>query len=284
MEKLKHILTVIRPRQWIKNSLLLLAFLTSNLSFTPKNILLLSGGIIVFSLASSLGYVTNDWLDRKIDKSHPKKGKRGFAAGNLDFKDYVFLTVALASLVLYLSSFLPRNFRLTVFAYLIVTLLYSLWIKHIPVLEMLWLSLGFLLRALSGAYLFPIPITHWFLLVTAFGSVFIVSTKRFAELIRNDEFAKRQVLTSYSRDFLQSVSTVSLSVTLSVFGLWAVEVSNTNMYALISLFPITLAFLRYLWHRDRGHAETPEELLIGDWVFMVCGITAAVLIWMAVPK
>jgi decaprenyl-phosphate phosphoribosyltransferase len=280
--KFQNAFLSLRPRQWLKNILVSLAFFMSTLELSVSNFVIMILGIVTFCFASSLGYLVNDWIDKDLDKSHPKKGRRVFASGALKFKGFLVIFISVSFILFLLVLQLPFSFRIAILIYFAITFSYSLWIKKIAVIEMLWLPLGFLIRAYAGALLFSIPVTGWFLIVTFFGSLFIVSSKRYAELSRDDNLPRRGVLNSYTRDFLQSVSTVALSVTLSVYGLWAFQVSKNTHLAMLSMFPISLALIRYLWHRDRGDAETPEELLIKDWVFIVCGVSAISLVFPSV--
>jgi len=280
--KFQNAFLSLRPRQWLKNILVSLAFLTSGLELSVSNFVTIILGIVAFCFASSLGYLINDWIDRDFDKSHPKKGSRVFASGALKFKGFLYIFISVSVILFLLVLQLPFLFRIAVLIYLAITFSYSFWIKKMAVIEMLWLPLGFLVRAYAGALLFLIPATGWFLIVTFFGSLFIVATKRYAELSRDDNLPRRGVLNSYTRDFLQSVSTIALSVTLSVYGLWAFQVSKDTHLAMLSMFPVSLALIRYLWHRDKGDAETPEELLVQDWVFIVCGVSAISLVFLSV--
>jgi decaprenyl-phosphate phosphoribosyltransferase len=264
----------LRPKQWIKNLLVIAAPIAAR-EFSPQvgNVMI---GFIGFSAASSFGYLINDWNDRKVDMHHPKKGLRPFASGLLNFYHLILLaslciTIALATCIL-----LPINFTLTLLMYLVLTISYSWGIKSIPVFEMLWLATGFLLRALAGSAIIQSPPTGWFIVTVLFGALFIVSLKRLAELKIRSSKVTRKVIESYSKSFLGTVVTSSLTITLLTYALWIFEVYSNSLLAQVTILPFSLSCFLYTWHSENGDAESPESLIMSSKI-MVLSIVATIL-------
>jgi decaprenyl-phosphate phosphoribosyltransferase len=174
------IVNLLRPRQWIKNLLIFGAPVAAKVSIRSYWVVL--AGFLTFSLASSLGYVVNDWLDRKKDALHPIKKSRPFASKKLSGKDFAVYVFFLSFSVIALLIFLPEKFVWCVITYLMITVSYSLRFKNVPVIEIIWLATGFLIRAVAGGALLNLQVSSWFLLFSGFGAIYIVAAKRFAEL------------------------------------------------------------------------------------------------------
>jgi decaprenyl-phosphate phosphoribosyltransferase len=259
------VLTVIRalrPKQWVKNLLVLGAPIASGnfFDYMPS----LSLALLAFIVASSMGYLINDWQDRGSDKLHTEKQMRPFASGALDFRYFLSLEV-ICSLVLFLILLnLPTSFRLTVLIYLLISLSYTFFVKSVPVLEMMWLSSGFLIRALAGTTIINESPTGWFVSSVFFGAVFMVATKRLAEFKGVDAMITRKVISSYSESFLKSITTMSLTVSIMTYCLWVFQVHPDSYFAQISILPFTFTIVMYLFSCDQGDAEVPEKLLFSN--------------------
>jgi decaprenyl-phosphate phosphoribosyltransferase len=262
-------LVALRPRQWIKNLLIVAAPLAAEQFF--QNILQMVLGLISFIFISSLGYVVNDYTDRLFDREHPKKKTRLFASGEFSFKHFIILIVICFSIATTPLIFLPSNFSICLLIYLFITLSYSFFIKHIPVLEMMWLSSGFLVRALAGSAIINQPPTGWFICLIFFGSMFMVSGKRLAEAQKSKSFITRKVVNLYSPSFLNTISITSLSITLITYCLWVFEVHPSSVIIQVSILTFTYTMMMYLFSSDSGDAEIPEMLLFSN-RFLILGI------------
>jgi decaprenyl-phosphate phosphoribosyltransferase len=215
---------------------------------------------ITFCFASSSGYLINDWIDRDIDRLHPTKKFRPFASGKLGFKSFIALVAISLTLTLYASSFLNNDFRFYLILYLIFTISYTVLIKKVIVLELVWISLGFVLRGVAGAAALSLEVSRWFLIILGFGSLFIVSCKRLAE-IHNSANSQRKVLRSYSDSFLQTVTQSSLTITLLSYALWVFDTQSKVLLAQISIITFALALFSYHLNTTSNNAEAPERLL-----------------------
>jgi decaprenyl-phosphate phosphoribosyltransferase len=252
----------LRPKQWVKNLLVIAAPIAAGQFFT--NLFQLFLGWLSFIFASSLGYLVNDWRDRKSDQVHPLKRNRPFASGELSFKHFLFLSFFCLIATIAPLFFLPYYFMSALSIYLLITISYSFYIKQVPVLEIMWLSSGFLIRALAGSAIINEPATGWFITCLFFGALFMVSGKRLAELKSMTAVTTREVINSYSESFLRSIITMSLSITIITYCLWVFQVHPNSTFAQISILTFVFTFLMYLFSCDYGDAETPEKLLFSN--------------------
>jgi decaprenyl-phosphate phosphoribosyltransferase len=262
MKIVKDLVRALRPRQWTKNLLVAAAPIAAGqFNLEVKNI---GVGLIGFCAASSFGYLLNDWKDRKSDYSHPKKRLRPFASGVLNFKNLIILLLVCAFVIIISCLVLPHKFSLSILAYLITTISYTFVIKSIPVLEMLWLSSGFLIRAIAGSAIIQKSPTGWFLVTVGFGALFIVSAKRLGELKSNYASVTRKVIDSYNESFLNAVLTASLTITLLTYSLWVFEIHPNSVLAQFTIFSFSLSVFIYAWQCETSDAESPEILLLSN--------------------
>jgi len=280
------IVKAVRPRQWVKNVLVLAAPLAAG-SATELDVLgPVALAFVVFCMAASGIYLVNDAMDVEADRAHPTKRFRPIAAGVLP----VNLAFGLATVLLVGSialSFLA-NWQLAVVmaVYIGIQLAYCFGLKHQAVLDICIVSSGFLIRAIAGGVAAGIPLSQWFLLIMAFGSLFMAAGKRYAELrLANKTGAKiRKSLEYYTETYLRFVWTLSATAVVICYGLWAFErdmVAESNWFA-ISMIPFVIAILRYAVDVDGGEAGEPEEIALGDRVLQLLAIVWIVVVGGAV--
>ncbi len=270
------IVKAVRPRQWVKNVLVLAAPLAAG-SATEVDVLIpVALAFVVFCMAASGIYLVNDAMDVEADRAHPTKRFRPIAAGvlpvNLAYGMAVVLLVGSIGL-----SFLA-NWQLAVVmaVYITVQLAYCFGLKHQPVLDIAIVSSGFLLRAIAGGVAAEILLSQWFLLIMAFGSLFMAAGKRYAELrLAERTGAKiRKSLEYYTGTYLRFVWTLSATAVVICYGLWAFErdqANDTNWFA-ISMVPFVIAILRYAVDVDGGEAGEPEEIALKDRVLQLLAV------------
>ncbi len=273
------VVKAMRPRQWVKNVLVLAAPLAA-----------LGGGVhydyadvgrkalvafVVFCLAASSVYLVNDARDVEADRAHPTKRFRPIAAGAVPEWLAYALAVLLGAGALAISWLLTPNLALVMAIYLAIQLAYCYGLKHQAVLDICIVSSGFLLRAIAGGVAATIPLSQWFLLVMAFGSLFMVAGKRYAELrLAQSTGAKiRKSLESYTATYLRFVWTMSATAMVVCYGLFAFErdLGAGSWYA-VSIIPITIAILRYAVDVDGGMAGEPEDILRHDRVLQLLAL------------
>lgn len=280
------IIKAVRPRQWVKNVLVLAAPLAAG-SATELDVLgPVALAFVVFCMAASGIYLVNDAMDVDADRAHPTKRFRPIAAGvvpiNLAFGLAAVLLVGAIGL-----SFLA-NWQLAVVmaVYIGIQLAYCFGLKHQAVLDICIVSSGFLIRAIAGGVAAGIPLSQWFLLIMAFGSLFMAAGKRYAELrLANKTGAKiRKSLEYYTETYLRFVWTLSATAVVICYGLWAFErdmLADSNWFA-ISMIPFVVAILRYAVDVDGGEAGEPEEIALGDRILQLLAIVWIVVVGGAV--
>lgn len=277
------VIVAMRPRQWVKNLLVLAAPVAAGAVLRPDVLIPTIAAFIAFCLVSSATYLLNDARDVELDREHPRKRHRPIAAGEVGVPLAITLAIVLGVAGIALAFGTNVNLGLVLVTYLVLTTAYSLGLKHEPVIELALLAMGFLLRAIAGGAASDLPISAWFLIVTGFGSLFIAAGKRSSELIRTQESAAagRRVLAKYGANYLRFVWATSAAVTIAGYCLWAFEVAGGDdaitWAAQASIIPFVLAILRYAMDVDRGEAEAPEDVLFRDRVLLLLGVSWLVL-------
>ena len=270
------IVKALRPRQWVKNVLVLAAPLAAG-SVTDRVVLLsVALAFIVFCFAASGVYLVNDAMDVEADRAHPTKRFRPIAAGVLPVTIAYAMAVVSLGLAVGLSFFANWKLALVIGVYIVIQLAYCFGLKHQAVLDICIVSSGFLLRAIAGGVAASIPLSQWFLLIMAFGSLFMAAGKRYAELqLAERTGAKiRKSLENYTTTYLRFVWTLSATAVVICYGLWAFQQdaeTDSNWFA-ISMIPFTIAILRYAVDVDGGEAGEPEEIALGDRVLQLLAI------------
>ena len=265
------IVKAIRPRQWVKNLLVLaapLAALGGDVHYDYRSVLSkVAIAFVAFCMAASAIYLVNDARDVEADRAHPTKRFRPIAAGVLPVGLAYGIAVGLSVASLAISWLVTPHLALVMAVYLAIQLAYCFGLKHQAVLDICIVSSGFLIRAIAGGVAAGIPLSQWFLLVMAFGSLFMAAGKRYAELqLAERTGAKiRKSLESYTSTYLRFVWTLSATAVVLCYGLWAFERDgNTGSWFVISMVPFTIAILRYAIDVDGGQAGEPEEIALGD--------------------
>lgn len=275
------IVKAIRPRQWVKNLLVLAAPLVAlgddRFTYDYREILVkVSVAFVVFCLAASSVYLVNDARDVEADRQHPTKRFRPIAAGVVPESLAYTLAVALGVASLVISWLLSPNLALVMAIYIAIQLAYCFGLKHQAVLDICIVSSGFLIRAIAGGVAAAIPLSQWFLLVMAFGSLFMAAGKRYAELqLAERTGAKiRKSLESYTTTYLRFVWTLSATAVVLCYGLWAFgrDDQGGTSWFVVSMIPFTIAILRYAVDVDGGMAGEPEEIALRDRVLQFLAV------------
>ena len=176
---------------------------------------------------------------------------------------------------------------ITLLVYISLQLLYSAFLKHLPVVDLAMVASGFLLRAIAGGVATGIPLSQWFLLVAAFGSFFMVAGKRYSEMkALGGEAGTRRSLTRYSESYLRFAWMLAAVMVLISYSLWAFENGGNGALGIpwtaISIAPFTLGLLQYALEVDAGTAGEPEEVVLHDHVLQGLGLVWLVVISIAV--
>lgn len=262
-----------RVHQWIKNVLVFAAPAAAGELLDPQVLRPTLLAVAAFCLASSAVYLVNDTIDREADARHPVKQHRPIASGELTPRFAVVLAVVLAVAAAVLAALASRDFLVLLAGYLVLQVLYSLWLKHEPVLDLAVVAVGFLLRAVGGGVAAGLPLSSYFLMVAGFGSLFIVAGKRYSELhTLGVELGTRRSLVRYSDSYLRFVWSAAAATTLMSYSLWAFEQSGPESWHAVSIVPFVLGLMRYAVDIDAGKAAEPEDIVFGDKVLQGIGV------------
>ncbi len=268
--KIRGFIREARPRQWAKNVLVAAAPAAAGVLTHRDALIDTLIAFVAFCLAASGTYFLNDALDAEADRLHPKKRFRPIAAGVISVT-----TGKVSAGVLIVAGiglgFATGSWQLPLVTafYVMCTTSYSIWFKHIAVIDITLLASGFVLRAIAGAVATGVPISDWFFIVTAFGSLFMVTGKRHAEFqeMGDDRAGFRSTLGEYSLTYLNYVLAVASGVTMVAYCLWAFEktarLAGVPWYEL-SIVPFVLAVLRYALIVQNGGGGAPEDVVLGD--------------------
>jgi decaprenyl-phosphate phosphoribosyltransferase len=250
----RGVLRTMRPRQWVKNVLVLAAPFAGGELFAPGIALHLVIAFASFSIAASGIYLINDANDVQADRAHPTKRSRPIAAGIVPIRLAVAVAVVLLAGALALSLLAGVPLLIVVGVYIVAS--------------------GFLLRAIAGGAATGIPLSQWFLLSAGFGSLFMVAGKRYAEMVLSERTGAkiRKSLESYSPSYLRFVWALSATTLIMTYCLWAFEIreaEHNTVWSVISIVPFVIAVLRYSVDVDGGNGGEPEEIALGDRVLQV---------------
>jgi len=274
------IVKALRPRQWVKNVLVFLAPIAAlgddRYTYDYREVLVhVLVAFVVFSLAASCVYLVNDARDVEADRAHPTKRFRPIAAGVVPEWLAYSLAVVLGVVSLVGSWLVTPDLALVIAVYIAIQLAYCFGLKHQPVIDICIVSSGFLIRAIAGGVAADVRLSQWFLLVMAFGSLFMAAGKRYAELqLAERTGAKiRKSLESYTSSYLRFVWTLSATAMVVCYSLWAFERDGTDAgWFAVTIIPITVAILRYAVDVDGGMAGEPEEIVLKDRVVQLLGL------------
>jgi decaprenyl-phosphate phosphoribosyltransferase len=283
------LLRTARPHQWAKNVLVFAAPGAAGVLDQAHELRATLLAFVAFCLAASGTYFWNDVLDVEADRAHPTKSRRPIASGQVGLGAARAWGTVLPILAFVLAG-LTDNWRTVavLVTYTAITLSYSAVWKHIAVLDLVAIASGFVLRAAAGAAAADVPMSSWFVLVTTFGSLFIVTGKRYAEAreLGDDAEAVRSTLGDYSEGYLRFVLAVTCGGALVSYCMWAFEARDLAQsdlpYYELSIVPVVTAFLRYALVLDQGAGAAPEEVFGRDRVLQLLGLAWIVVFGVAV--
>lgn len=263
-----------RPRQWPKNLLVFAAPLAGATLGRPNGLLYALVAAFAFGYASMAVYFVNDVADAERDRSHPRKRFRPVAAGDLPKSHAIALGVVCA--VIGLSAGLLIREPLLVAAvggYLALSFLYSWVLKHIPVVELIFVASGFLLRVLGGAAATHVPPSGWFLLVCSLGAFGVAIAKRYTELSGSvlEAIKHRPVMRWYRPEALRVSQFVVAALMIAAYLAWAAgERPEARTWHLLSALPLAAALVRFAVLTGRRSSAAVEDLLTRDALMLTC--------------
>ena len=271
----RNIIISLRPRQWLKNLFVFAALIFARQFTEPHQLLLSVAAFIIFCLLSGAVYLFNDLADAEGDRRHEVKKDRPIASGRLS-KPAAFITAFLISLAALAAGFLIRpSFGGIAFLYLVMMIAYSLFLKHVVIVDVIMIAFGFILRVLAGGVIIQVPISDWLYLCTFLLSLFLALSKRRHEvvLLGEDAGLHRKILREYSAPLLDQMIAVVTSSTLMAYALYTLTprtriMVSTKLYLTIPFVVYGIFRYLYLVHRKTGGGQ-PEKTLLTDPALMI---------------
>ena len=275
------IVLTMRPRQWVKNLLVFVAPAAAGVLTRQLDLLRsLAAFGICCSVASGI-YLINDTMDAETDRLHPDKRARPVASGALRGTYAIGAAALLITLGLVSAWFVARwELVVVIGIYALISIAYTIRLKREPVIELAAVASGFVLRAIAGGVATHVPLSSWFLAVASFGALFVVTGKRAGEHRRLGEARgqHRKVLALYTETFLRSTLTLTATVAVTAYCLWAFDKGGLQSHAghhlvwiQLSVIPIILGTLHMLRLVDAGLIDAPEGLVFHDHILQVLG-------------
>ncbi len=280
----------LRPAQWTKNLIVFAALIFGQRLLDPRSVLYSVAAFVTFCALSGAVYLVNDVADRDADARHPTKRRRPIASGAVPVPTALATAAVLAAVALAVAFWLRPSFGLLGVAYLALLTLYSGPLKHIVIIDVLTIAVGFVLRAAAGAVVLDVPMSHWLLFLTILLALFLALSKRRHELVLLAEGATghRRILQEYTPYLLDQMISVVTASTLVAYAFYTVspetvEKFQTHLLGLTLPFPLYGIF-RYLYlvHQKEG-GGSPAEMLLTDRPLLVCvalwAVTVAFIIY-----
>jgi 4-hydroxybenzoate polyprenyltransferase len=285
-----HLLLSLRPAQWTKNLLVFAGLLFGRRLFDPASVVDAVSAFVVFCALSGVVYLVNDVADRDSDRLHPLKSRRPIASGALPVPVAMAGALGLGSAALASAFVIGPAFAAVAAAYLALQVFYSFPLKHIVIVDVLTLAIGFVLRAVGGAVAVHVEISHWLLVCTILLALFIALAKRRHEivLLAADAATHRPILGEYTPYLLDQMIGVVTASTLISYIFYTISPETqakfgTAWLGLTIPFPLYGIF-RYLYlvHQREG-GGSPADLLLTDRPLLACvalwALTVAVIIY-----
>jgi 4-hydroxybenzoate polyprenyltransferase len=268
---------LLRPQQWFKNVFVFAGLIFSRHFIYPDSIEKSIYAFLIFSILSSSGYIINDIFDYNEDKAHPVKSKRPIAAGKIARGKAALLAIVLFAVSLVAACLLNIDFFYVCIIYTVLIMVYSLGIKNIVILDVLFVAVGYVLRAIAGAVVIAVDISSWLLICTLLIALFLAISKRRTEIVLLGEEATRhrRILSQYSLGLLNqmiAVVTAACIVAYCLYTLAPETVSKFGTRNLIYTVPFVIyGIFRYLYITyQKLETDIPERALLKDLPLQIC--------------
>ena len=264
------LIKTMRPRQWTKNGFVFFALVFDKQLFQLVPFERTLAGFFLFCLVSSAVYIFNDLADIEADRQHPEKKHRPLPSGQLSAGAALAAGIALVIVSVGLGWWLAPAFSAVVAVYFLINLLYSRWLKHIPILDVLIVAAGFVLRVYAGTTLITVErFSPWLFVVTTLGALYLGFGKRRSELalLAHGAGSHRKVLEGYTIPLLDQYITLVSAATILAYSLYTFSAPNLpeNHSMMLTIPFMAYIIFRYLYIIQLTHnAGAPEEVLLTD--------------------
>lgn len=297
-----------RPRQWLKNVALFAPLVFEGEFFAPPRLLTLIFGFFIFSLMTSATYIINDVIDIKKDRAHPFKSKRPIAAGRINPGLALIVAFSMMIFAILISSRFSTFFTLSVSAYAILQIAYSLFLRSIILLDVMAIASGFLLRVYAGAVLIDAHVTIWFILTVASLALFLAIGKRRSERTllvgsAGGSLETRKILLHYPESLLDSLTVMFATSTwfsytmftflqpppsagpqvLVLFGDYLPRTFLASKWLMVTVPFVIYGVMRYLYViHEKKEGESPERVLLSDIPLLVSVVAWVLLVFFVI--
>ncbi|NMB96296.1 MAG: decaprenyl-phosphate phosphoribosyltransferase [Clostridiaceae bacterium] len=264
--KIKYFIIAMRPKQWIKNGFVFAGLVFSRSFLQVNQLVKAVYAFAIFSIISGVVYIINDIIDRDKDILHPLKAKRPIASGKLKPIEAIIPGLILLCICLLLSYNMDFLFFIIILSYFLLILLYSLFLKHIVILDVVIISMGFVLRTLGGTVVIRVEISPWLIMCTTFLALFLALSKRKNELLLLSDNAAlhRKNLGEYTTDLIDQMLPVITSATIMSYSLYTFT-SGKSHYMMFTIPFVIYGVFRYQYVVSPGNEDAnPENVLLGD--------------------
>ncbi|OGO81143.1 MAG: phosphoribose diphosphate--decaprenyl-phosphate phosphoribosyltransferase [Clostridiales bacterium GWC2_40_7] len=264
--KIKDVIISMRPRQWTKNGFVFAGLIFSKSFFNVDAILRVILAFFLFSLVSGALYIINDVIDREKDLHHPVKCKRPIASGRIHIAGAMITALLIIVVSLSASFYLDVKLFSILLAYSVLVFAYSIKLKNIVILDVIILSMGFVLRTAGGAVVIGVWISPWLILCTTLLALFLALIKRKNELrvLADGAANHRKILQEYSPELIDRMLSVVTSTTLMSYSLYTFSAGKSS-YMMLTIPFVLYGIFRYQYltsARDMG--GSPELVLLQD--------------------
>jgi decaprenyl-phosphate phosphoribosyltransferase len=257
---IRRYLTLLRPHQWLKNLLLFFPPFFGGKILDPAVITVIIPSFLSFSLAASCGYIINDLKDRESDRHHEGKKDRPFVRGDVSVVFAIFGATLLYIAAMLLSAAVSPRFEGYLVIYLFISVLYTFFFKDVVIMDIFFISFGFLVRVMAGGEAFQIPVSSWLFLTVFIVSLLLSAGKRLGELIllKDNAHKHRKSLINYSESFLEGILWFAASSALVAYALYTIENRGIMLYTV----PLAaFGLLRYIYAVKQGRGDPTDALL-----------------------
>jgi 4-hydroxybenzoate polyprenyltransferase len=279
------LLVSLRPHQWTKNLIIFAALLFGQRLLDLRSLVYASAAFAIFCALSGVVYLINDVADRDADRQHPVKMRRPIASGALPVRTALTAALVLGVTAVGAAFLLRPLFGVLAAVYLALLALYSGPLKHIVIIDVLTIAIGFVLRAAGGAVAIDVGISHWLYVLTILLALFLALSKRRHELVLLADRATghRRILEEYSPYLLDQMISVVTASTLVAYAFYTVSPETVNKFG-TDLLGLTLplpiyGIFRYLYlvHQKEG-GGSPAEMLLTDRPLLICSALWAIAV------
>lgn len=286
IQKFMAYIKLLRPKQWIKNLFVVAPLIFAKHIFEYNYVIRVLAAFVLFCCISSSVYVLNDIIDCEKDRLHPKKKNRPIALGIISKIEGGIVIAILLPLVLFVSYYMDIFFGGAVLLYFLNNLLYSFKIKHMVILDVMSIAVGFLLRVIGGALVIRVYISPWILLCTMLLSLFLGFSKRRNELVvlANGAENHRKILEEYSLEFIDNMLSIVTASTVMAYSLYTFSTNSGNYNMMITIPFVLYGIFRYqyiIYKKKEG--GSPEETVLSDIPLIVSivlwGIMSVVILY-----